>query len=530
MADITGTYPSSGELQGVISTASFIAGEVVGMRGLKGDKGDTGDPGQQGADGTDGVSPEITIAEITGGHSITITDAEHPSGQTVNVMDGTDGEDGTDGTDGTDGVSPEVTISEITGGHSVTITDADHPTGQTFNVLDGTDGQDGTDGTDGQDGYSPTASVSKSGSTATITITDKNGTTTAQVSDGSGSGTITSVKMNGSTIATSGEADLGTVITQHQDISGKVDKVTGKGLSTNDFTDTLKDKLDGIASGAEVNVQSDWNQTTTTADDYIKNKPSLATVATSGSYADLSGKPTIPSKTSDLTNDSGFTTNTGTITSVKMNGSTVSSSGEADLGTVITDISGKQDTLVSGTNIKTINSTSLLGSGNIVIQGGGGSENIAAEYSASSTYAVGDYCIYDGQLYRCTTAISTAEAWNAAHWTAVTVADEITDLKGDIPQNVSDLTNDSGYQTASQVATAVSEAKVLVVDIASFSSLPQTVTNSSITSDMVVVNSVLGTPSAQTGNWTVTTGTGTMTVSGSILGNTTLTLYLAVKQ
>ena len=365
MSDLTGTVPGNGELQGVISSAALIAGNVVGMRGLpgeKGDKGDTGNTGPQGADGTDGVSPEITIAEITGGHSITITDADHPSGQTVNVMDGTDGEDGTDGTNGTDGVSPEVTISEITGGHSVTITDADHPTGQIFSVLDG------TDGTDGQDGYSPTASVSKSGSTATITITDKNGTTTAQVSDGSGSGTITSVKMNGSTIATSGEADLGTVITQHQDISGKVDKVTGKGLSTNDFTDTLKDKLDGIASGAEVNVQSDWSQTTTTADDYIKNKPSLATVATSGSYADLSGKPTIPSKTSDLTNDSGFTTNTGTITSVKMNGSTVSSSGEADLGTVITDISGKQDTLVSGTNIKTINSTSLLGSGDIAVQ------------------------------------------------------------------------------------------------------------------------------------------------------------------
>lgn len=33
----------------------------------------------------------------------------------------------------------------------------------------------------------------------------------------------------------------------------------------------------------------------------------------------------------------------------------------------------KQATLVSGTNIKTINNTSLLGSGNITIQGGGGS-------------------------------------------------------------------------------------------------------------------------------------------------------------
>lgn len=53
----------------------------------------------------------------------------------------------------------------------------------------------------------------------------------------------------------------------------KVDKETGKGLSANDFTNTLKTKLDGIAEGAEVNVQPDWDQTDTTADDFIKNKP-----------------------------------------------------------------------------------------------------------------------------------------------------------------------------------------------------------------------------------------------------------------
>lgn len=37
-------------------------------------------------------------------------------------------------------------------------------------------------------------------------------------------------------------------------LANKVDKIAGKGLSTNDFTDALKDKLDGIASGAQVNV------------------------------------------------------------------------------------------------------------------------------------------------------------------------------------------------------------------------------------------------------------------------------------
>lgn len=66
----------------------------------------------------------------------------------------------------------------------------------------------------------------------------------------------------------------------------KVDKETGKGLSTNDFTTTLKNKLDGISAGAEVNVNADWS-------------------ATSGD-AQILNKPSIPSKTSDLTNDSDF--------------------------------------------------------------------------------------------------------------------------------------------------------------------------------------------------------------------------------
>ena len=71
-------------------------------------------------------------------------------------------------------------------------------------------------------------------------------------------------------------------------LNDKVDKVTGKGLSTNDYTTDEKDKLAGIDSGAQVNVQSDWTQEVNTADDYIKNKPA------------------IPTKVSDLTNDEGF--------------------------------------------------------------------------------------------------------------------------------------------------------------------------------------------------------------------------------
>jgi hypothetical protein len=71
-------------------------------------------------------------------------------------------------------------------------------------------------------------------------------------------------------------------------VNGKVDKVSGKSLSTNDYTNSDKNKLDGIETGAEVNVQSDWEQEDDTQDDFIKNKPS------------------IPSKISDLENDSDF--------------------------------------------------------------------------------------------------------------------------------------------------------------------------------------------------------------------------------
>ena len=59
-------------------------------------------------------------------------------------------------------------------------------------------------------------------------------------------------------------------------LSGKVDKVTGKGLSENDFTNTLKTKLDGIQVGAEVNVNADWDATS--GDAQILNKPTIPSI------------------------------------------------------------------------------------------------------------------------------------------------------------------------------------------------------------------------------------------------------------
>ena len=60
--------------------------------------------------------------------------------------------------------------------------------------------------------------------------------------------------------------------------SSKVDKVTGKGLSENDYITADKNKLDGIQSGAEVNVNADWNATSGDAE--ILNKPTIPDTST----------------------------------------------------------------------------------------------------------------------------------------------------------------------------------------------------------------------------------------------------------
>ena len=55
----------------------------------------------------------------------------------------------------------------------------------------------------------------------------------------------------------------------------------------------------------------------------------------------------------------------------------------------------------------------------------GGNSNIADDYDNTQTYVVGDYCIYEGDLYRCITAVTSAESFDSTKWTAVLVTDEL---------------------------------------------------------------------------------------------------------
>lgn len=101
-------------------------------------------------------------------------------------------------------------------------------------------------------------------------------------------------------------------------------------MSQNSVTTALSNKVDSssLASVATSGSYSDLSNKPTiptktselTNDSNFVSSSNLATVATTGSYDDLSNKPTIPSKTSQLTNDSNFVSS-GNLATVATSGS-----------------------------------------------------------------------------------------------------------------------------------------------------------------------------------------------------------------
>ena len=106
---------------------------------------------------------------------------------------------------------------------------------------------------------------------------------------------------------------------------------------------------------------------------------------------------------------------------------------------------------------------------------------------------------------------------------------DVSGLLSDVADIQSDISTIEGNITNLQAdVQTLSAYEPLRLDIASFDTLPKTVTNAAITADMVVLESWLSNPSAQAGDWTVTTSNGSLVVSGTIAASkaTALTLIL----
>jgi len=118
----------------------------------------------------------------------------------------------------------------------------------------------------------------------------------------------------------------------------------------------------------------------------------------------------------------------------------------------ISNWDSKQETLVSGTNIKTINNQSILGSGNITIQGGGSGDGDMLK----SVYDTNDNGIVDNAEKVNNHTVEKDVPSNAKFTdtvyddTAITQALNNKADSSDIPTKTSDLTNDSGFLTSHQ--------------------------------------------------------------------------------
>lgn len=140
----------------------------------------------------------------------------------------------------------------------------------------------------------------------------------------------------------------------------------------NNYTTTEKSKLSGIADGAEVNVNADWNAIS--GDAQILNKPTLGTAASAAT-------------TDFATAEQG--TKADTALQPAAIGVTVQGY-DANLSSWAAIAPGaKQDTLISGTNIKTVNGSTILGAGDLVIASGGtpGGATTQVQYNNAGAFA-----------------------------------------------------------------------------------------------------------------------------------------------
>jgi hypothetical protein len=205
-----------------------------------------------------------------------------------------------------------------------------------------------------------------------------------------------------SSVATTGDYDD---LTNKPTIPSKTSDLTNDSGFINQLKTINNESLIGtgnitISSSGGTQVQSDWDETDSTSMSYILNKPTLSTVATTGDYDDLLDKPNIPTKTSDLTNDSGF--------------------------------------LTSHQSIKTINNESLVGTGNITVSTFSGSYNDLTDKPTIPT--------------KTSDLTNDSNFVSSSSLSSVATSGSYNDLSNTptIPTKTSDLTNDSGFLTSHQ--------------------------------------------------------------------------------
>lgn len=241
-------------------------------------------------------------------------------------------------------------------------------------------------------------------------------------------------------------------------LNTKVDKVTGKGLSTNDLTNELKQTYDEtvskvdqiIAEGGEPNV----------IETVKVNGTALTPDAEKAVNIDLSGyarTTDLPTKVSDLTNDGDGTTgskfateayvntNGGKIDKIKVNGTEQTITNKAvdiTVPTKTSDLTNDSNFAVDASYVHTDNNYTTAEKNKLSGIAAGAQANVIESIKVNGT--------------------------------AQTITSKAVDIT--VPTNNNQLTNGAGYQTASEVQTAINSAisGITGIDFQVVTSLPAT--------------------------------------------------------
>lgn len=241
-------------------------GGPVGPRGPQGERGEPGVPGQPGPQGEPGVP-------------------------------------------GRDGESATIEVASTTtlpAGSSATVSNVGTTSAARL-VFGIPKGDTGAAGADGQDGFSPIASVTQTQSGATISITDEQGTTTASVANGTNGqdgdaatiqvGQVETLEPNQQAYVT----NVGTSAAAIFNIGIPKGQKGDSGSGTGDMTASVYDPSGTVAAAGGI-------------PDYVdSNGGKIDTIKVNGTTQTITNKTvdlSVPTKTSDITNDSGYVSST----------------------------------------------------------------------------------------------------------------------------------------------------------------------------------------------------------------------------
>lgn len=264
----------------------------------------------------------------------------------------------------------------------------------------------------------------------------------------------------------------------------KVDKVEGKGLSTNDFTNDFKNKLNGIEEGANKTVVD--NALSASSTNPVQNKVVNETLgnklATNGDASNTTVAFTEATTLSKLTTGEKMSVLFGKVSKaistlishistsatasvlghVKVDDSLSLSSTNPVQNKIVTEelnnkvekVDGKGLStndytteekeklkgIESGANKTTVDSALSSTSTNPVqnkvvndaVTNKADEEIISDAWNASTTYAVGQYCIYNNSLWKCLVQHNGQTPTEGTYWTNVTVASEIASVNSSL--------------------------------------------------------------------------------------------------